>query len=188
MPKSKSKIDDKQMSIFEYLQILSAQSLPKNSPDEGQYRVIDSLRASLRAAIKGRPLSRHQIAGEMSHLVGESITKEMIDSWTRESDEINGRPGRHVPAEYLPAFCKAVGCNEPLVILGRMTGLFVLPGPEALRAEIQRIDEQIKNAQANKKKRLLFLREIERNTGNERADVDGKGGQRIDRHVKTGGG
>ena len=162
MTKSKSKIDDKQMSIFEYLQSLSAQSLPKNSPSEGQYRVIDPLRASLRAAIKGCPLSRHQIAGEMSHLLGESTTKEMIDSWTRESDEINGRPGRHIPAEYLPALCKAVGCNEPLIILGRMTGLFVLPGPEALRAEIQRLNEQIKNAQANKKKRMMFLREMEK--------------------------
>ena len=163
MSKSKVKIDDKQMSIYEYLQILSAQSLPKNSPSEGQYKAIDPLRASLRAAIKGCPLSRPQIAGEMSHLVGESITKEMINSWTRESDEINGRLGRHVPAEYLPAFCKAVGCNEPLVILGRMTGLFVLPGPEALRAEIQKINEQIKAAQANKKKRMMFLQEMERN-------------------------
>jgi hypothetical protein len=163
MSKSKVKIDDKQMSIFEYLQSLSVQSPLKTSPEEGQYKVIDSLRASLRAAIKGcRPLSRHQVAGEMSHLLGESITKEMIDSWTRESDEINGRPGRHVPAEYLPAFCKAVGCNEPLVILGKMVGLFILPGPEALRAEIQKIDEQIKTAQANKKKRMMFLREIEK--------------------------
>ncbi|MCK4528635.1 hypothetical protein KAW18_14795, partial [candidate division WOR-3 bacterium] len=163
MSKSKVKIDDKQMSIFEYLQSLSAQSPLKTSPEEGQYKVIDPLRASLRAAIKDCPLSRPQIAGEMSHLAGESITKEMINSWTRESDEINGRPGRHVPAEYLPAFCKAVGCNEPLVILGKIVGLFVLPGPEALRAEIQKINEQIKNAQANKRKRMLFLQEMERN-------------------------
>jgi hypothetical protein len=161
MSKSNVKIDDKQITIFEYLKSLSEQSRIDTSNNAGQFKTIDQLRASLRAAIKGCPLSRHQIAGEMSHLVGESITKEMIDSWTRESDEINGRPGRHVPAEHLPAFCKAVGCNEPLVILGRMTGLFVLPGPEALRSEIQRISEQIKTAQAKKKKRMMFLKEME---------------------------
>ena len=161
MTKSRRKIDDKQISIYEYLQSLSEQSYLKTSNNEGQFRVIDQLRASLRDAIKDCPLSRHQIAGEMSHLLGESITKEMIDSWTRESDEINGRPGRHTPAEYLPAFCKVTGCNEPLVIIGRMVGLFVLPGPEALRAEIQKITEQIKTAQAKKKRRMMFLKEME---------------------------
>ena len=161
MSKLKTKIDDKQITIFEYLQKLSEQSYLNTSNNAGQFRVISQLRESLRAAIKSCPLSRHQIAGEMSHLLGESISKEKIDSWTRESDEISGRPGRHTPAEYLPAFCRATGCNEPLVILGKMIGLFVLPGPEALRAEIQRIDEQIKSAQSKKKKRLIFLKEME---------------------------
>lgn len=162
MSKSKLKTDDKQITIFEYLKKLSEQSLPITSNNAGQFRIIDQLRASLRAAIKSSPLSRHQIAGEMSHLIGESITKEMIDSWTRESDEINGRPGRHIPAEYLPVFCQVTECNEPLIIMGRMVGLFVLPGPEALRAEIQKISEQIKTAQSKKKKRLIFLEELER--------------------------
>lgn len=160
MSKLKSKIDNKQITIFEYLQSLSrsSQTTPEN---EGEFSVIARLRVSLRVAIKSSPLSRHQIAGEMSHLLGESITKEIIDSWTRESDEINGRPGRHIPAEYLPAFCKITGCNETLVILGKMVGLFILPGPEALRAEIQKIDEQIKSAQSKKKKRMMFLKEME---------------------------
>lgn len=157
---SKLKIDDKQITIFEYLKSLSEQSQPKLS-NEGRFKIIGQLRTSLRFAIKGCPLSRHQIAGEMSHLLGESITKEMIDSWTRKSDEINGRPGRHTPAEYLPAFCQVTGCNESLIIMGRMVGLFVLPGPEALRAEIQKISEQIKIAQSKKKKRLMFLKEME---------------------------
>ncbi len=162
MSKCRAKIYDKQITIYEYLQNLSEQSHLNTSGNAGQFNVITQLRASLRAARKGCPLSTPQIAGEMSHLLGESITKEMVYSWTRESDEINGRPGRHTPAEYLPAFCKVTGCNEPLIIMGRIAGLFVLPGPEALRAEIQRLDEQIKNAQANKKKRMMFLREIER--------------------------
>ncbi|MBW2606103.1 MAG: hypothetical protein JRD05_00560 [Deltaproteobacteria bacterium] len=161
MSKSKRKIDDKQLTIFGYLKSLSEQQISQPSPSEGQYRIIDPLKASLRTAIKNSPLSRHQIAGEMSHLVDDSISKEMIDSWTRESDEINGRPGRHIPAEYLPAFCKATGDNEPLIIMGKMVGLFVLPGPEALRAEIQKLDEEHLRIKAKKKKRIIFLKEME---------------------------
>lgn len=116
----------------------------------------------MRSAIKASPLSRHQVAGEMSHLCGESITKEMIDSWTRESDEINGRPCRHIPAEYLPSFCKVTNSNEPLRIMGELVGLFVLPGPEALRAEIRRMEEDIRKIQDRKRRREIFLKEMER--------------------------
>lgn len=159
MSKSKVKIDDKQITIFDYLKTISEQTSTVFS--EGQYKIIDRLKSSLRLAIKGCTPSRHQIAGEMSHLLGESITKEMIDSWTRESDEINGRPGRHIPAEYLPAFCKVTSNNEPLIIMGKMVGLFVLPGPEALRAEIQKLDEEHLRIKAKKKKRIMFLKEME---------------------------
>ena len=160
MSKSKPRIDDKQITIFEYLQRISEQSA-RPASTEGSMKIIDRLRESLRHAIKNCPLSRHQVSGEMSHLTGDTITKTLIDSWTRESDEINGRPGRHIPAEYLPAFCRATGSNEPMVIMGRMTGLFVLPGPEALRAEIQRLDEQAAEIRAEKSKRKMFLREME---------------------------
>lgn len=157
MSKSKPKIDTKQLSILDYLTQISG---ARNSSPEGRFNVVEQLRGSMRDCIKGCPLSRHQIAGEMSHILGETVTKETIDSWTRESDELNGRARRHIPAEYLPAFCHVTKCHDPLVIMGKMTGMFVLPGPEALRAEIQKLDEDIRDKQAQKKKRLLFLREM----------------------------
>lgn len=159
MSKLKRGIDG-QLSIFDLLKGLT-ETLPDDQSTLGRLKIIDALKQSLRSAIKTSPLSRHQIAGEMSHLLDETISKEMIDSWTRESDEMNGRTPRHIPAEYLPAFCKVTGDNEPLMIMGRVAGMFVLPGPEALRAEIQRIDEEINTAKARKKKRILFLREME---------------------------
>ena len=155
----KKTVDKRQMSIFDFLKELS-ESQPQQ-PTEGQFRIIDPLKVSLRSAIKACPLSRHQIGGEMSHLLGETITKEKIDSWTRESDEMNGRPGRHIPAEYLPAFCHVTDCNEPIMIMGRMSGVFMLPGPEALRAEIQKLEEEIQRAKSRKKKRMIFLKEME---------------------------
>ena len=164
MSKNHRKIDDKQLSIFDLLRDLSDTELPT----DGQFKIIDQLKAALREAIKECPLSRYQISGEMSTLLDHTVTKEMLDSWTRESDEINGRPGRHIPAEYLPAFCHVTGNNEPLIVMGRKVGLFVLPGPEALRAEIQRLDEQIQKAKNRKKKRVMFLKEME-TTGNDGA-------------------
>jgi len=158
MSKSRLKIDKNQLTIFEFIKEYTSSI----QPTEGKFKVIDKLKAAFRTAIKECPLSRHQIAGEMSHLIGETISKEMIDSWTRESDEINGRPGRHVPAEYLPAFCQVTGSNEPLQVMGQMVGLFVMPGPEALRVEIQKLDEQIKKAQDQKRKRVMFLKEMEK--------------------------
>jgi len=161
MSKSRRKIDDnRQLSIFQKLQEL--QELTKDAHQEGQLQVIDRLRRAIKAAIKSCPLSRHQIGGEMSHLLGETITKEMIDSWTRESDERNGRPGRHVPAEYLPAFCKVTADIGALQLLGQTAGAFVLEGPDALRSEIQKYDAEIIKLKEKKRKRLMFLREMEK--------------------------
>ena len=168
MSKLRPKTDHRQSSIFDLLKGLS----DKNRPTEGQYKIIDRLRA----AIKGSPLSRHQIAGEMSHLLGETITKEQIDSWTREDQQIPpdpplekggdsgkwGRIVRHIPAEYLPALCRVTRDNGPMMIMGEVAGVFVLPGPEALRAEIQKLDEQIMDAKARKRKRMMFLKEMEK--------------------------
>ena len=97
----------------------------------------------------------------MSHLIGETITKEMLDSWTRESDNEGGRSRRHIPAEYLPAFCKVTESEKPLMVLCRPLDIYTLPGPEALRAEIQRLDEQLSEIKAEKQRRRMFLRQIE---------------------------
>ena len=80
----------------------------------------------------------------------------MLDSWTAESKEQH-----RFPAVFLPAFCEAVGSTELLRMLGQAVGAFVLPGPEALRAEIQRIEEEINRKQADKRRRLVFLKEME---------------------------
>lgn len=158
MSKLRKRIDNpNQLTIFDIVKDYSA-----TSSHTKQFQIIEDLRESLRQAIKTCPLSRHQIAGEMSHLLKETITKEQLDSWTREDQraEEDRWIRRHIPGEYLPAFCQATGSNEPLKVLGAPCGIFIMPGPEALRAEIQRLDEEIKGAQARKKKRLIFLREM----------------------------
>jgi len=129
---------------------------PPTDAAEGAANVRNALRRTINAAISACPLSRHQIAGEMSHLLGVDVTKTMIDTWTAESKE-----GHRFPAEYLPAFCRATGSRAPLDVLAEAAGLFVMPGPDALRAEAQRYAEEERTARAEKIKRLRLVEEIE---------------------------
>lgn len=153
MSKRKKRIDTRQMSLFDVLQ-----STAQKDPDEiieGQLNISEKLRQLIKRAISRSGLSRHQIAGEMSHLLGTEISKTTIDSWTAES-----KSGHRIPAEYLPAFCRVTGDREPLRLLAETGDMYAMPGPEALRAEIQKFDEQEKKARAEKRKRLRFLEEM----------------------------
>ncbi len=154
MSKRKKRIDKRQMSLFDVLKRVAA-SKPEPSP-EGDLDVANKLRLALITAIKQCSLSRHQIAGEMSHLLGHEVSKTTIDTWTAESKERN-----RIPAEYLPAFCRVTGDREPIRLLAERGGMFAMPGPEALRAEIQKFTEQESKARAEKRKRMQFLKEME---------------------------
>jgi len=155
MANRRKNLDTAQLSIFEILEStqveISAQDNPPGSLDvDRQFREVVS------EALRRCPLSRYQVVARMSELVGQDITKTMLDSWTAESKE-----GHRFPAFLLPAFCEATGSKEPLRYLGQMVGVFVLPGPEALRAEIRKIEEEIEKKQAEKRKRMSFLKEME---------------------------
>jgi hypothetical protein len=123
---------------------------------EGTLGIGETLRIALNEAIKKSTLSRHQIAGEMSHLLGVEVTKTTIDAWTAESKALN-----RIPAEFLPAFCRATKSRQPLEVLNEAAGLFSMPGPDALRSEIQKYDEMERKARAEKRKRQRFLQELE---------------------------
>ncbi|BBO84515.1 hypothetical protein DSCO28_50810 [Desulfosarcina ovata subsp. sediminis] len=145
----------KQQSLLDYIRSLD-DAKRSYAGTEGSMNIRDRLRLAPNRAIKNCRLSRPQIAGEMSHLLGADVTKSVMDSWTAESKD-----NYRIPAEYLPAFCRVVGSNEPIDILTESAGMFALPGPDALRSEIQRWSEKASNAQAEVKKRKRLLREME---------------------------
>ncbi|HHL33134.1 MAG TPA: hypothetical protein ENJ30_02075 [Desulfobulbaceae bacterium] len=153
MSKRKKRVDRRQVSLFDLLKRCAAGETDKAR--EGELNIADRLRGALVNAIKQCPLSRHQIAGEMSHLLGHEVSKTTIDSWTAESKERN-----RIPAEYLPAFCRVTGDREPIRLLAECGDMFAMPGPEALRAEIQKFDEQERKARAEKRKRMRFLEDM----------------------------
>jgi hypothetical protein len=153
MPKRKEKIESRQGSLLDLL--MSLQSTPEPRT-EGSLDVAEKLRLSIIDAIKQSPLSRWEIAGKMGELLGRDVSKFQLDAWTAESKE-----AYRFPAEYLPAFCSATGSQEPLRLLAQAAGMFALPGPDALRAEIQRLEEEERRIKGEKHKRKLFLKEME---------------------------
>ncbi|MCE5212142.1 MAG: hypothetical protein LLG40_11355 [Deltaproteobacteria bacterium] len=154
MAKFKQRIDPAQTSILDL--VARYHESETKQPIEGSMDIDRRFRESVNEGIKKCPLSRYQIAARMSELTGTDITKTMLDSWTAESKE-----GHRFPAIFLPAFCDTVNYTEPLKLLGMQVGVFVLPGPEALRAEIQKLEEEISRKGAEKRKRMLFLKEME---------------------------
>lgn len=149
-------VTDQQLSLFDYLQREQAE---RQAARPGRLNVRAQLDAAIRQAIRNAPKSREVIAEEMSDLAGTEITVGMINNWTAES-----HPHR-IPGEFLSAFCVSTGCVEPLRILAEAAGVFTLPGPDALRSEIQRLDEEARKIQAEKRKRQVFLREMEGRDG-----------------------
>lgn len=144
-----------QLSLFDLLSKEADER--RDEPGTGSANVRDRLKEALSVALKtALPKSRWNIAGEMSHLLGHEITKFQIDSWVCESKE-----GHRIPAEYIPAFVKATGCLVPLQVLSDSCKVFVLAGPEALRAELRRDEEEIKSRQQAKRKKEALLAALE---------------------------
>lgn len=145
-----------QLNIFEWFKRTQGLIGGQEKFKEGTLDIDSEFRAAVSRDIKKCPSSRYQIAAQMSELTGQEITESMLNSWTAESKD------RHrFPCQFFPAFIIATGQRDAFEVLSKKSGLFALPGPEALRAEIQRIDEEIKTKQEEKKKRMLFLKEIE---------------------------
>ena len=145
---------DNQLSLLDLIQ--KAKEMETTPSTQGRLNVELELRQAVSEAVKHCPLSVHQIAGEMSHLLGETITGDMIYSWTSES-----KRAHQVWATRLPAFCHVTGSRRPMELLVQASGMYCLPGPEALRSEIQRLREQEQKASRERKKREMFLQELE---------------------------
>lgn len=154
MTKRKAHLDKGQLSLLDLIEAArEAETAPSN---EGSMDIADRLKRALSSALKETPLSVHQVAGEMSHLLGETITADMIYSWTADS-----KSQHQIWGSRLPAFCRATGSHHPIMILAEACGVYCLPGAEALRSEIHRLVEQERTIRRERSRRERFLAEIE---------------------------
>ncbi|MBI5634894.1 MAG: hypothetical protein HZA15_15610 [Nitrospirae bacterium] len=153
-----------QPTLFDWLKQVEELSRQTSTPSLGSLDIDTELRHAISQDLKkaavpctGRELSRYDVAARMSELVGHEITKSQLDNWTAEAHDKH-----RFPAQYLPAFVIATGGQRrAFEVLSKKAGLFALPGPDALRSEIQRLDEEEKRIKAEKHKRKIFLHEIE---------------------------
>lgn len=151
-----------QMSLLDYIEQAAELARQGTGKPAGSLNIDKELVAAIKEDLrhakddKGCYLSVAQVAARMSDLTGSEITESMFRNWTAPTHPHN------IPCLYLPAFVVSTGGQRrAFEVLSRHAGLFALPGPEALRAEIQRIDEDIRKKKAEKMKRETFLKEME---------------------------
>ena len=124
---------------------------------EGSLNYSIELRRALSAALKATPVSRYEIAGRMSALLGEDVTKAQLDAWTAESKE-----AWRFPFEYAAAFEAACETTSLQEILARKRGCRLLVGADTLfaelaliqhrRAELAELEKKIKRQLGENKK------------------------------------
>lgn len=150
-----------QLSLFEVVvrQEMAAQAAPL----PGSLNIKLQVTAALKHALSHAGKSREQIADEMTLYTGELITDDMISTWLAAS-----KPKHRFPLEYLPAFRKATNNLDVLNVASQACGAFTLRGPDALRADIRKLDEkrqakkEEEKALESEKKRLeTLLQEVE---------------------------
>lgn len=141
-----------QLSLFD---ILIQEKAEREQARPARLNISAQIHAAIKNAIRKAPKSREMIADEMTALLGIEITADKLYNWTADS-----HPHR-MPGEYYSAFCVATGDIELIRIQAEAAGVFTLPGPDALRAEIQKLDEETRKLQAEKRKRQVFLQELE---------------------------
>jgi hypothetical protein len=159
MTKKRKVSSDNQPSLFDFIRETVTHT---STPRKGSLAITEEVKLALSDDLRhasdeyGRELSRAQVAATMTDLLGEEITLSTLNNWTATSHP------HEMPVTYLPAFIRATGGQRRAAdVISRHSGLFLLPGPEALRAEIQRIDEDLQKMRIEKQKRILFLKEIE---------------------------
>jgi hypothetical protein len=159
----KIKNSSAQTSIFDWLQAAQIAATQNTSHKPGSCDIDSELRAAVSQDLKhahnisGRELSRYEVAATMSELVGCEVTASMLYNWTADSHEKH-----NMPVKYLPAFVQSTGGRRAFEVLSHHAGLFALPGPDALRSEIRRIEEQIEKLHIEKGRRKTLLQEVEK--------------------------
>ncbi|MBE7415118.1 MAG: hypothetical protein HS130_07790 [Deltaproteobacteria bacterium] len=145
MAVKKKQIDPNQLSLFDVIKRIEERK-KEDRTIAGSFSMEHRLNALLSKALKHCPLSRELVAGRMSELTGEEITKTTIDAWTASS-----KAKHRFPAKYLPAFIEATGDREILKVMAEMTGCYLVEGEDALLTELGRI-EKTKEELAKKEK------------------------------------
>lgn len=142
-----------QLSLFDTIKRDQEERTAKRP---GRMCVTARLHAAVKTAIKAAPKSRDQIADDMTELAGCAVTVAMLNNWTAESHP------HKLPFDLTAIFCEATGNYEALMILNESAGVFTVEPPEKIRARLQKLEEQKKELDREKRKYDALLHELER--------------------------
>lgn len=159
MTKKSKILSADQPSLFDVVR--ETTSFRKESVPKGRMDIDREFKAALSDDIRhahttsGRELSRAEVAARLTDYLGEEISLTTLNNWTATSHP------HQIPASYLPAWVYATNGRRAIETISRHSGLFLLPGPDVLRAEIQRLEEEEERIKREKEKRKFYLREVE---------------------------
>jgi hypothetical protein len=91
------------------------------------------IRGLITTAIKNCSKSRQQIAEEMTNLLGATVTKRALDSYTSEAADLN-----RWPAQYTRAFCYVTNDWSLIRCVSERCGLHVITKAERKLLELGR--------------------------------------------------
>lgn len=98
--------------------------------------------------IKQSKFSRDEIADRMSQITGDRISTTMLNSWTAESKKLH-----RFPAQYISAFCHAVGSDGLIRRLARACGKVAIDRHDGLL--LKRYRNELRISQLKKQNRKL---------------------------------
>lgn len=164
MSKNKTRIvDPGQMSL---LDILNAQDAAQ-SP--GAFDIETRLKEEASLALRKCRLSRYEVAAKMSEMLGEDLTKSMLDNRTAESKD-----NYPWPAKWLAPFAVITGHNEQIKLVNKLARLPMADSEKLLDMEIGRKTEEMD--ELNKElDDLLRLREFVKSGHKRRQSCSGAG-------------
>jgi hypothetical protein len=143
MSKNKKMIDEKQISLFTYLE-------PEIPPSPGSMDISMRQRHAVSNAIKNSGKDRIDICADIYKLSGREVSKSTLDGWSAESRDLsndgidfNGNRRWGIPSEVIPAFCASTGDWETLFIQVEACNYKALKGKDVVRARIGLLKEEI---------------------------------------------
>lgn len=98
-----------------------------------------ALRAALSSSLKDSPSSRYEVAARMSELLGDEVSKNMLDAYTADSRETH-----QISVVRFVALILATKDFELLALVAEQVGCRLLVGDEARLAARGYVREQIR--------------------------------------------
>ncbi|MCK9514341.1 MAG: hypothetical protein M0R28_24350 [Pigmentiphaga sp.] len=133
--------DERQMSFDDYFVVPTPAEVRP-----GSIAGFDcELRQALSRSLKSQSLSRYEVAAKMSEMLGDDISKNMLDAYTAESRETH-----QISVVRLVAMILATKDYDLLAMIAEKVGCRLLVGEEAIGAEIGFIDQEIEELRARR--------------------------------------